>query len=490
MKNKYLFVVIFLLCACGNNKNVAEYFEKKIYIFSEDKMYNADPLKAENFVEKTVAKNIFLSLYEIGEDMQVYQSFAENESFDTIQKIYSFSLKKNYFFEDDPCFLDGKGREVEAKDAVYALLRLLQSDAGAAFKEYFADENGIYVENDVFRVRGKYAFDVHLQKNFPEIREFFSLLPAAVVPKEATEYYGEKFGQNPVASAAFVWKKDDNEVFCLQKNPKYPKTDAERNKLPYLDKIYFDNNELENLQKKTKNNSSYVFLGYNLPDSADTFKSLQSNETDIFEAFYLCFFPDSAASFSLGEKFAFHRAFLTLSPDGFQKFQTLVPSEIPRNNVKEIHFSATEGSFSTEKRNFTADKNFEKHFSAEASENFLPAAQLFWNDSRTQRSLYDAGVLQGGVLFFRGDFCSEKMWLKALLPNVFQAESASFFEKNDFYALQNRVKLQAYLFPFALAREKYWLTSDIKDLSLHRHRYFRFEQVSLRSPKRDNATNR
>jgi hypothetical protein len=489
MKKYCFFALIFLLCACGNNKNVAEYFEKKIYIFAQDKIFSVDPLYANNFVEKTVAKNIFLSLYEIGEDLQVYQSFVESESFDTIKKVYSFNVKKNFFFSDDPCFLDGKGREVEAKDAVYSILRLLQSDAGLPFKDYFADENGIYVENEVFRVSGKYTFDVHLQKNFPEIKEFFSLLPAAIVPKEATAFYGEKFGQNPVASAAFVWKKDENEVYCLKKNPHYPQTDSERNKLPYLDKIYFESYSEADWKEKIKKYKNFVFLGEISADSTDVFTGLKSNETDIFEAFYCCFFPDSAAAFTLGEKFAFHRTFTALPLSGFQKLQTLVPSEIPRRSVKEIHFLPSEGSFSDEKRTFTADKQFEKYFSTSRTVKIFPSVEFFLNDSRTQRSLFDAGVLQGGVLFFQGDFCSEKMWLKALLPNIYRAETAVYLEKNDFYTLQNRVKLQAYLFPFALARQKYWFSPDIKDLYLHRHRFFRFEQVSVSAPKRENSTN-
>jgi oligopeptide transport system substrate-binding protein len=40
------------------------------------------------------------------------------------QRVYTFTLRKGVLFQDDPCFKEGKGRELVAEDFVYAFKRL------------------------------------------------------------------------------------------------------------------------------------------------------------------------------------------------------------------------------------------------------------------------------------------------------------------------------------------------------------------------------
>ena len=59
-----------------------------------------------------------------------------------------------------------------------------------------------------------------------------------VYPKEAVEFYGEKFGQNPVGTGAFKFVKwDIDKELIYSKNENYWGKDETGSPIPYLDGI-------------------------------------------------------------------------------------------------------------------------------------------------------------------------------------------------------------------------------------------------------------
>jgi len=188
------------------------------------------------------------------------------------QLTYTFELRQGVHFIDDPCFKDGKGREVVADDIVYMLKR--HADAKINTQSYPAIFSGFVKGLDEFRVKtkelgakmnydehdvegikktGKYTVDVTLTKPNPLAIFPFASSTMAVYPREAVEKYGEGFARHPVGTGPFKMHKYDRQgVMILRRNEKYQGTyptegapgDKEKGlladagkKIPFLDEV-------------------------------------------------------------------------------------------------------------------------------------------------------------------------------------------------------------------------------------------------------------
>jgi oligopeptide transport system substrate-binding protein len=132
----------------------------------------------------------------------------------------TISLKNGVVFQDDPCFraTGGRGRDVTAEDVIFSWKRM--ADRRTASPGYWAFRGRIR-GLDAFReasgrddfdfdqpVEGLRAPDPHTlvveltgpQPLFPWVLAMHS---AAVVPREAVEQYGERFGKHPVGTGPF-----------------------------------------------------------------------------------------------------------------------------------------------------------------------------------------------------------------------------------------------------------------------------------------------
>lgn len=161
---------------------------------------------------------------------------------------YRFPLRQGVHFIDDPCFPDGKGRELTAYDFEFAFKRLADPDVNcpvadafanirgfndyrdrvAALREAWADRNSIAATDlyreagdlDGIRVVGDYEFELILSEPYPQILYWLAMRFVVGFPWEAVEYYdgslgamvdGEpmEFGQRPVGTGAYRFKWDE-----------------------------------------------------------------------------------------------------------------------------------------------------------------------------------------------------------------------------------------------------------------------------------------
>ncbi len=189
---------------------------------------------------------------------------------------YTFHLRKDVYFQDDPCFPDGRGRQVTAHDVVYAIKRLADpivqstgwwlvsgkikgidafaSRAAAAGKADYAQQiEGIACPDD-------FTLKITLTEPNPEFIYVMSMPYTAPVAHEAVEYYNSSgqvgFARHPVGTGAYrlkSWERQHRIV--IEKNPTfrkdyYPATGApgDREKgllvdagkrLPFLDEVWF-----------------------------------------------------------------------------------------------------------------------------------------------------------------------------------------------------------------------------------------------------------
>ncbi len=158
-------------------------------------------------------------------------------------RVYTFRLKKGVRFHDDPCFPGGKGRELVAADVEYSWKRMADDDnqprgwwllektikgfdayrdaqnAAATF-DYDAPVEGLEVVDD-------HTLRVTLEEPVTRFLWVLAMFQTAVVPREAIQKYGARFGGHPVGTGPFVMAEEDwivGKSMVLRRNPHYHQT--------------------------------------------------------------------------------------------------------------------------------------------------------------------------------------------------------------------------------------------------------------------------
>ena len=154
---------------------------------------------------------------------------------------YIFKIRKGIYFQDDPCFVNGKGRELTAHDFVYSIKRV--ADVKNSSSGYWAFDGrieGLDEFRDIssksnktnysYPVSGLKALDNHtllikLTSPYPQLLYILTLHYSYAVPYEAVNYYAESFVNNPVGSGPYIldkWKRNSRIEFV--RNPKWKQT--------------------------------------------------------------------------------------------------------------------------------------------------------------------------------------------------------------------------------------------------------------------------
>ncbi|QDU42572.1 Heme-binding protein A precursor [Symmachiella dynata] len=158
---------------------------------------------------------------------------------------YHFKLKPGVLFHDDPCFPDGKGRELVTDDVFYSWKRMadngnnpkswwLLKDTIKGFDEYREQQNAaVEAQTGSFDYDAPVAgmqkindheFRVILKQPVQRFMWVLAMFQTAIVPREAVEKYGDRFGRHPVGTGPFTLAEEDwrpGQRMVFYKNPSY-----------------------------------------------------------------------------------------------------------------------------------------------------------------------------------------------------------------------------------------------------------------------------
>ena len=160
-------------------------------------------------------------------------------------KTWTFQLRDDVYFHDDPCFPGGKGRQMVAADFVYSWKRL--ADPRYSYKNWWLVEDVIvgfddYKEAQAEMVDAGKAFDydapvegiqatgdhtlvIKLREPVQQFIWKLAMFQLAVVPKEAVDKYGTNFSGHPVGTGPFLMEKESDwrrsTSLRLVRNPNY-----------------------------------------------------------------------------------------------------------------------------------------------------------------------------------------------------------------------------------------------------------------------------
>jgi oligopeptide transport system substrate-binding protein len=215
------------------------------------------PLNVTDIAAHSIANQVYEGLVKLDpKNLTIQPSLAKSWKFDSTTNTWTFNLRKGVKFQDDPCFPDGKGREVTAKDFKWCLDQLCTASAQneqfeVTFKnrvvgadEYFklsADKkplpeggvSGVKMINDS-------TLTIQMKTSFGGFLNLLVEPGCWVFPKEALDKYGIEMRIHMVGTGPFFLKDaQEDQAIILARNPNYWGFDTYGNQLPYLDAIKF-----------------------------------------------------------------------------------------------------------------------------------------------------------------------------------------------------------------------------------------------------------
>lgn len=207
-----------------------------------------DPIRTGETSAHNVSRNIYDAFFEFDQELNLIPALAESYEISEDGKTYTFAIRRGVKFHDDPCFPNGVGREMTARDIEYSLTRVVDPSLPSTGSWIFNEKvegvtefrEGAADSVSGFEVKDDYTFAIRLTQPFAPFLYRLAMSYCFIVPREAVEHYGEDFFQNPVGTGAydFVHWKPDQEIL-LKRNPDYWGTDEDGIQLPYLDGIRF-----------------------------------------------------------------------------------------------------------------------------------------------------------------------------------------------------------------------------------------------------------
>jgi len=218
-----------------------------------------DPCRINDVTSSHIVINIYDCLISFDNMLNIVPLLAKDRRVSVDGLTYTYVLRNNAYFHDDPCFPNGKGRRVTAQDVKYSFTRICDARSKTKSDTYFRDKvvgasayyNATRIassESSAPTVKGvggfvvvdDTTFQIKLEKAFGPFEYTVAQTSMGIVPYEAVETYGENFFQHPVGSGPFrfvSWTPDRSCV--LARNPNYWDVDQDGNRLPYLDGMRF-----------------------------------------------------------------------------------------------------------------------------------------------------------------------------------------------------------------------------------------------------------
>jgi ABC-type transport system substrate-binding protein len=224
---------LLLLISCNSEINSDK--DHLVFRYNEhSNIATLDPAFASNPQLIWPTNQLFNSLVQLDDELNIQPDIAKNWTFNDSALTYTFNLRNDVYFHKSEVFIDNykdSTRLVTAHDFKYSFNRLLDEKVAARGRWVLNNVERFYAENDS-------VFSIQLSQPFPAFLGLLSMRFCSVVPKEAIDYYGNDFRSNPVGTGPFKFKLwEENVKLVLRKNPDYFETDELGNQLPYLEAV-------------------------------------------------------------------------------------------------------------------------------------------------------------------------------------------------------------------------------------------------------------
>ena len=232
LKIKYVLflIAIIVFSSCDQKKN--KYNDTQVFRYNEHKNINTlDPAFSKDLRTIWATTQLFNGLVQLNDSLQVIPDIAEKWTISEDGLSYQFYLRTDVQFHKHALFGKDSTRNVIAKDFEYSFQRLLDPEVASPGKwvlEFVAS----------FAAVSSHVFTIQLKKPFPPFLSLLTMKYCSVVPKEALDYFGDSFRENPIGTGPFhfkLWK--ENIKLVLRKNNNFYEMDENGVRLPYLEAV-------------------------------------------------------------------------------------------------------------------------------------------------------------------------------------------------------------------------------------------------------------
>jgi len=227
-----LLAVCALFITCSDKKQN----HNQIFHYNEYRgIASLDPAFAKNQSTSWPAHQLFNTLVEIDDSLQIKPSLAKRWEISDDKLTYTFYLRDDVLFQNDAAFLQSKGRKMTARDVVFSLNRIIDPLVASPGAWIF---NGKVDSLKPFTAVDDSVFQLKLLKPYQPILGILSMQYCSIVAPEAVKKYGDNFRQHPVGTGPFkfvAW--EEGQGLILAKNENYFERDSTGKPLPYLDGI-------------------------------------------------------------------------------------------------------------------------------------------------------------------------------------------------------------------------------------------------------------
>lgn len=226
--------------SCKNEKKVTKY---KIFNYNQDSdIASLDPAFAIKQGNIWAVNQLFNGLVCLNKKLVIVPSIAKKWTISPDGRTYTFNLRNDVYFHDDPVFDNGKGRKLTAHDFVFSFNRIIDTKTASPGAWIFNDKvlkinDSTYSDTCFFAVNDS-VLKINLQKPFSPFLQILTMPYAYVLPKEVIAKWQKDFRTHPIGTGPFKFKMwEEKTTLVFEKNANYWKKDSLGNKLPYLDGV-------------------------------------------------------------------------------------------------------------------------------------------------------------------------------------------------------------------------------------------------------------
>lgn len=231
-----LSTIVVFLSSCGTSHDQQE--SRQVFRFNElGDVTSLDPAMSGSFENNWAVNQIFNGLVEMDNELNVQPCIATRWNISDDGLTYTFTLRQDVYFHDDPQFPSGKGRKVTANDFVFSFQRLFnRRTSNAASLADIIDYEPMEEGQDGIMALSDSTLSIKLKRPFKPFLSILTMKYFSVVPSEVVKFYGDGFKSHPIGTGPFklkTWLEDTR--LDLERNPNYFKKDENGKSLPYLD---------------------------------------------------------------------------------------------------------------------------------------------------------------------------------------------------------------------------------------------------------------
>lgn len=216
--------LLMLLAACSNLSRMDE-SGSSLHISFPSSVVGLDPVKDFPFHSSAaIMKMIYPPLYRGPEDPLNILELVETSDYRT----YTLKVKKGLRFQNDPCFPDGQGPALTAKNIKGALER-----TGSKSSHESPVEEKMNLVRDI-EIINSHTLILTLNKPDRWFSEIFSSPQIGVIPQDALECYGDNIRFHPVGSGPYRLATWDEQKLILIRNENFRPKDISKLKKIHL----------------------------------------------------------------------------------------------------------------------------------------------------------------------------------------------------------------------------------------------------------------